>query len=87
VTAILCPFVQRANIVLLGSASAMSSNPTILALPCQRCQHGEARLFVRSKSILTVTCTKCGHTWAVEIAALPEHVRAVAQLAVLPRSP
>jgi len=51
-----------------------------LPVSCPHCQNDLARLTVRSLTILTVTCANCGHTWAVELATMPELVRDAAQV-------
>ena len=61
----------------------MSSNDATLPLACPHCQHDLAVLTIRSLTILTVTCANCGYMWAVELASMPEHVRAAVQTRVL----
>ena len=61
----------------------MRSNDSILPITCPHCQHELARLTICSLSILTVTCANCAYLWAVELASIPEPVRAAAQIRVL----
>jgi len=40
---------------------------------------------VRDHTVLTVTCAKCGYSWVVELATMPEPVRAAEQILALER--
>jgi len=55
-------------------------SPT-LSLRCPKCSHDGVHLFLRSETILTVTCEACQHCWAADIATLPEDVRREARRA------
>jgi hypothetical protein len=46
----------------------------VLSLTCPECEHANARVFVRSLTILTVKCGQCQHSWSTLIAMLPEPV-------------
>lgn len=50
---------------------------SVLPIHCPKCEHARAKLFVNSYSVVTVTCVGCGHTWSVELAALPQNVQQV----------
>ena len=56
-----------------------------LSVSCPHCQHTLATLAVQSQTVLMVTCAKCGYTWCVELATMPEPVRAAAQIVALER--
>jgi len=61
-------------------------NPGLsLAMTCPHCQHDLARLTVRSVTILTVTCGRCGYMWAVELTSMPEPERMAAEAVALER--
>ena len=57
----------------------MPKTDVSLAVPCPHCQHELAKLTVRSATILTVTCARCGYMWAVELTSVPEPVQAAAE--------
>ena len=44
-------------------------------LRCPRCEYPEARPFVSSRTVLTVRCTQCHHTWSMEISEVTDEVR------------
>ena len=48
-----------------------------LPIQCPKCQHEGCVLLVRSLTVMTCTCAKCGHAWATELASLPPDVQAV----------
>jgi transcription elongation factor Elf1 len=50
---------------------------SVLPIQCPHCEHELAKLFVNSYSVVTVTCVSCGHTWSIELAALPKNVQQV----------
>jgi transcription elongation factor Elf1 len=50
---------------------------SVLPIQCPHCEHALAKLFVNSYSVVTVTCVSCGHTWSIEMAALPTNVQQV----------
>lgn len=56
-----------------------------LPVSCPHCQDTLARLMVRNQTILTVTCANCGYSWVVELATMPEPVRAAEQILALER--
>ena len=47
----------------------------ILPLRCPKCDHDEARLSVRSETVLTVKCLQCKHSWSTDILTLRESIR------------
>ena len=47
-----------------------------LPIPCPKCRHEGCVLLVRSLTVMTCTCAKCGHAWATELASLPPDVQA-----------
>jgi hypothetical protein len=51
------------------------SNTATLPLDCPKCYGAQANLLVSSYTVLTVQCVLCLHTWAAEIASLPDSVR------------
>jgi Zn ribbon nucleic-acid-binding protein len=46
-----------------------------LPLCCPKCGHEEAKLSMRSLSVVTVACVSCGHQWAEDVASLPDAAR------------
>jgi Zn ribbon nucleic-acid-binding protein len=63
----------------------MPADEPTLPVVCPHCQHDLAKLTVRSLTILTVTCARCGYTWSSELATMPEPVRVAAQIIALER--
>ena len=47
----------------------------VLPVRCPKCHNEGATVVVSSYTVVTVVCTGCSHTWAVELAALPESLR------------
>mgnify|MGYP003793673005 CR=1 FL=1 len=48
---------------------------SVLPLHCPKCAHEGATVFVSSYTVVTLVCLVCLHTWAAEVAVLPEGVR------------
>jgi hypothetical protein len=46
-----------------------------LSILCPKCHRNGCRLVVKSFSVMTVTCAKCGHTWASLIESLPPDIQ------------
>ena len=47
----------------------------LLPISCPKCHHDSARLFINSKTVITVQCARCDHEWVVDLTAVPEAVR------------
>jgi len=48
---------------------------SLLRLQCPHCDHDHARVFISSRTVLTVKCPQCARTWSIEVAALPPDTR------------
>ena len=46
-----------------------------LPIPCPRCQHVGSLLVVKSTTVMMLTCTNCRHTWATDMASLPQDIQ------------
>ena len=46
-----------------------------LPIECPKCHYDGCLLVVKSLTIMTCTCVQCRHTWATEMASLPEEVQ------------
>ena len=53
---------------------------TFVQLVCPNCQNLEASVDVMSLTVLTVTCTGCGHGWSADLTELPHAMREAAQV-------
>jgi ribosomal protein S27E len=42
-----------------------------VAVPCPKCRHARARVPVKSRTVATLLCAKCSHSWLAEIRGLP----------------
>lgn len=49
----------------------MPDEALLLDFECPRCEKHQARLTVRSLSVATLTCSVCGHVWAVDVVGVP----------------
>ena len=47
----------------------------VLPLVCPHCAHDQAKLFINSYTVVTVVCSECSHSWALETESLPQEVR------------
>jgi len=56
-----------------------------VTITCPHCQHDLAKLFVSSRSIVTVTCLRCDYVWAVKLDGMSPDARTAAQVAILQR--
>ena len=58
--------------ITADNATSDSAMPEpLLPIQCPRCEHDQARLYVSSRSVVTVRCPRCDHTWSIEINDLP----------------
>ncbi len=48
---------------------------TSLPVHCINCDQEQVRLFIRSKTVLTLKCPNCAHTWSLDVATLPAETR------------
>ena len=48
---------------------------SLLHIRCPHCDHDQARVFIRTVTVLTVKCPQCARTWSIEVAALPPDTR------------
>ena len=46
-----------------------------LPIECPKCQHRGGMLVVKSRTVMTVTCAHCRHTWATDMRSLPPDVQ------------
>ena len=46
-----------------------------LPFQCPKCQHEGCLLIVKSLTVMTWTCDSCRHTWATDMASLPDDVQ------------
>jgi transcription elongation factor Elf1 len=46
-----------------------------LPIPCPKCQHVGSMLVVKSTTVMMLTCANCRHTWATEMASLPQDIQ------------
>jgi transcription elongation factor Elf1 len=46
-----------------------------LPITCPKCGHEGCVVIVRSLTIMTCACANCRHTWATDMAVLPEDVQ------------
>jgi Zn ribbon nucleic-acid-binding protein len=46
-----------------------------LPIQCPKCQHNGSKLVVRSLTVMSVTCAKCGHFWATDLESLPPEIQ------------
>ena len=46
-----------------------------LPIQCPKCQHNGSRLVVRSLTVMSLTCAKCGHFWAADMESLPPEIQ------------
>ena len=72
-----CPTLHFSARHGIGASCAIpdgSPMDSILALRCPTCGHGAARLYISSKSVLTVRCAHCDHVWCVDRKTMPETV-------------
>ena len=46
-----------------------------LPIECPKCHYDGCLLVVKSLTIMTCTCVQCRHTWATEMASLPQEVQ------------
>jgi hypothetical protein len=48
---------------------------SLLPLHCPTCGHDAARLYISSKSVLTVRCARSDHIWCLDLNTLPATMR------------
>jgi hypothetical protein len=55
----------------------MADGQTNATLPvnCPKCDQDAAKLCISSYTVIAVKCLSCAHTRAIEVAALPPHIR------------
>jgi hypothetical protein len=46
-----------------------TNNP--LPIVCPKCHHNGSTLIVQSRTVITLKCADCRHTWATDLDALP----------------
>jgi transcription elongation factor Elf1 len=46
-----------------------------LPIHCPKCHHNRCTLVVKSRTIMTVQCSNCRHSWATELEALPPDIQ------------
>ena len=48
---------------------------TLLPIRCAKCDQDQVRLFISSRSVLTLTCPNCAHSWSLDVATLSAETR------------
>jgi phage FluMu protein Com len=48
---------------------------TLLPISCTNCDQDQVRLYISSRSVLTLKCPKCAHAWSLDVATLPAETR------------
>jgi hypothetical protein len=57
--------------------TAMPDRPNTLPLSCPHCNATIAQIAALSYSVITLTCTGCGHGWSLRMESLPDYVLAM----------
>ena len=71
----LCSFDE----VPYSEGAAMPNRNRLWPVRCPKCDHSGSRLVLASRTIMTLKCSSCGHTWATDLETLTpdiqQHVR------------
>ena len=46
-----------------------------LPIECPKCRHIGGLLVVKSRTVMTVRCVSCRHTWATDLPSLPPDIQ------------
>ena len=53
----------------------MPNTNSPLRIECPKCHYNRGKLVAESRTVLTVTCASCRHTWATDLSVLSPEIQ------------